>query len=128
MQMNGVSDFEKTSFTLSDLQATNDNVFSTQSMLNEVSLKHLVTGKMTGNKISCHLLKIKPFCTYDTHVHENNLEIHYVISGDGTCQIADETVSYVVGSVGTIPSNISHKIMAGKNGICILSKYVPALI
>lgn len=93
-----------------------------------VSLKHLVTGDMTNNQISCHLVKVEPFCTLETHTHEKNLEIHEVISGDGIFYLGESTSKYNVGSVGVIPANISHKVVAGKNGIYILAKFTPALL
>lgn len=93
-----------------------------------VSLKHLVTGKMTDNQISCHLVKVEPFCVLDTHVHENILEIHEIISGDGTCCIGENKVDYSIGAVGVIPANTPHKVEAGSNGIYILAKFTPALL
>ena len=93
-----------------------------------VSLKHLVKGEMTDNQISCHLVKVEPFCTLETHIHENNLEIHEVIYGGGVCEIAENKVDYKVGSIGVIPANTPHKVIAGENGIYILAKFTPALL
>lgn len=93
-----------------------------------VSLKHLVKGEETNNQLSCHLVKVEPFCTLETHVHNNNLEIHEVIYGEGECQIADNQVNYKVGTVGVIPSNTQHKVTAGKDGLYILAKFSPALL
>lgn len=93
-----------------------------------VSLKHLVTGEMTNNQISCHLVKVEPFCTLDTHVHENSLEIHEIISGNGICYIEENKVIYSIGSIGVIPANTPHKVQAGEEGIYILAKFVPALL
>ncbi|MGE5458861.1 MAG: cupin domain-containing protein [Methanobacterium sp.] len=93
-----------------------------------VSLKHLVTGEKTNHQISCHLVKVSPFCTLDTHTHENNLEIHEIIYGNGTFSIADTSFSYQAGSIGIIPANIEHKVLAGDKGLYILAKFIPALL
>lgn len=93
-----------------------------------VFLKHLVTGEFTDNKISCHLVKVEPFCTLDAHVHENCLEVHEIIAGDGTCFIGENEVNYCLGSIGVIPSNTPHKVKAGSKGIYILAKFAPALL
>ncbi|WP_411679544.1 cupin domain-containing protein [Clostridium thailandense] len=102
--------------------------FSKHPKFKGVSLKHLVTGKLTNNQISCHLVKVEPFCILDTHVHESSLEIHEIISGDGTCYIGENKVNYRVGTVGVIPANTPHKVEAGANGIYILAKFTPALL
>jgi quercetin dioxygenase-like cupin family protein len=101
--------------------------FTPHAKFKGVSIKHLVTGKTTNNRISCHLVKVEAGCTLDTHVHEKNLEIHEVIRGDGTLILADKTFTYSTGSIGVIPVNVVHKVEAGKNGLCILAKFSPAL-
>lgn len=127
--MNIGNSFEKgTICTISDIVNVGDIEFRPHAKFKGVSLKHLVTGKMTNHQISCHLVKVEPFCTLDTHVHENNVEIHEVIYGDGTFYIADNTVGYNLGSIGVIPANVSHKVEAGENGIYILAKFTPALL
>jgi len=93
-----------------------------------VYLKHLVKGELTNNRISCHLVKVEPFCSLDTHTHPEQLEIHEVISGDGDCQIAEKQIQYTTGTVEVIPQNTKHKVTAGKNGIYILAKFTPALL
>jgi quercetin dioxygenase-like cupin family protein len=113
--------------TISEVMKSEDKIFTPHPKFKGVSLKNLVTGDMTNNKISCVLVKVEPFCTLDTHVHENNLEIHEVISGDATCYIAENKINYNVGTVGVIPQNVSHKVEAGANGIYILAKFTPAL-
>jgi quercetin dioxygenase-like cupin family protein len=92
-----------------------------------VSLKHLVTGKLTNGQISCHLVKIEPHCVLETHVHEGNLEIHETIFGDGICEIGANRVNYTVGTIGVIPENVPHKVVAGAKGMYILAKFTPAL-
>lgn len=127
--MNIGNNFENgTICTITNIVKAGDIEFNPHAKFKGVSLKHLATGNMTNNQISCHLVKVEPFCTLDTHVHEKNLEIHEVIYGAGTCHIADNTVFYNVGSIGIIPANVSHKVEAGATGIYILAKFTPALL
>lgn len=93
-----------------------------------VYLKHLVKGELTENRISCHLVKVEPFCTLETHVHPEQVEIHEVIFGSGECKIAEKQIQYVPGSIGTISQNVKHSVTAGKDGIYILAKFIPALL
>ena len=127
--MNIAADFENgkivTYLTVTDSQEID---FCPHAKFKGVSLKHLVKGEMTNNQISCHLVKVEPFCTLETHIHENNLEIHEVIYGGGVCEIAENKVDYTVGSIGVIPASTTHKVVAGENGIYILAKFTPALL
>lgn len=93
-----------------------------------VYLKHLVKGNTTNNQISSHLVKVEPFCTLDAHTHQEQYEIHEVIFGDGDCQIAENKIDYKSGTVGVIPPNTEHKVVAGKDGLFILAKFTPALL
>lgn len=102
--------------------------FIPHKAFNRVSLKHLVKGEKTNNQLSCHLVKVEPFCSLETHVHADNLEIHEIIYGDGECQIAENKVKYNIGVVGVIPQNTKHKVTAGKDGLYILAKFSPALL
>lgn len=93
-----------------------------------VYLKHLIKGELTNNRISCHLVKVAPFCSLDMHTHPEQFEIHEVIFGDGDCQIAEKQIQYTAGTIEVIPPNTMHKVAAGKNGIYILAKFTPALL
>ncbi|MDR2734898.1 MAG: cupin [Spirochaetota bacterium] len=93
-----------------------------------VYLKHLVTGAMTDNRISCHLVKVDPFCVLEAHTHPEQIEIHEVIDGDGVCTIADKKLQYTPGVVEAVPQGVTHEVVAGKDGIYILAKFVPALL
>lgn len=93
-----------------------------------VSLKHLVTGEETSHLISCHLVRVEPNCSLDTHTHDGNLEIHEVISGNGTCYLDSKKSEYTQGTVTIIPAGISHKVVAGEEGLWILAKFTPALL
>ena len=93
-----------------------------------VHLKHLVKGETTEGRISSHMVKVEPFCSLETHVHPEQIEIHEVIHGAGECQIAEKQIQYAPGTVEVIPQNTPHKVTAGENGLWILAKFTPALL
>jgi mannose-6-phosphate isomerase-like protein (cupin superfamily) len=129
MTMNINEQFENgTIATLPSLTQTQSIDFIPHPKFKGVAMKHLVTGSMTENQISCHLVKVDPFCTLDTHTHETNLEIHEIISGDGTCNLADKKIAYAPGTLTVIPPSTFHKVEAGRNGLYILAKFTPALL
>ena len=101
-----------------------DLEFNPHPKFKGVSLKNLVTGELTNNEISCHLVRVEPFCTLDTHIHEKSLEIHDVIYGSGTFYLGDKEFIYTKGSVGVIPAGIPHKVKAGSDGLYILAKFI----
>jgi quercetin dioxygenase-like cupin family protein len=93
-----------------------------------VYLKHLIKGIDTNNSLSCHLVKVNPGCSIDTHFHNGKLEIHEVIEGTGICIIGKKAIDYSTGTVTLIPADIPHKVTAGTEGIYILAKFSPALL
>ena len=93
-----------------------------------VALKHLVRGEQTGGLLSCHLVKVDPFCSLETHCHPDNLEIHQVISGTGECSLADVFTNYAPGMVSVIPQNIPHRVTAEEEPLYILATFSPALL
>ena len=93
-----------------------------------VYLKHLVKGEITDGRISSHLVKVEPFCSIDTHIHAEQLEIHEVIQGEGECLVGEKPIRYEPGSVEVIPQNVPHKVTAGENGLYILAQFAPALL
>ena len=110
--MNIIDKFEKEAiYTINTTINSGDIEFNAHPKFRGVSLKHLVTGNMTNNQISCHLVKVEPFCTLEIHAHEKNLEIHAVIDGEGTLYLGENTLKYNIGSIGVIPKNLSHKFV-----------------
>jgi len=93
-----------------------------------VYLKHLVVGKDTDNKLSCHIVKIEPQCVLDTHFHDGKIEIHEVVSGSGKMNLDGKEIDYTPGKICIIPANIPHKVVAGKEGMYILAKFTSALL
>ncbi|MDR2038450.1 MAG: AraC family ligand binding domain-containing protein [Bacteroidales bacterium] len=92
-----------------------------------VYLKNLVTGKDTGDQLSCHIVKIEPNYVLDTHLHDGKIEIHEVVGGNGIMYLEDEKIHYSVGRTCVIPANTLHKVVAGKDGLYLLAKFTPAL-
>ena len=93
-----------------------------------VYLKHIIKGADTGGAFSSHLVKIDPDCCLENHCHENQLELHEVIEGDGSCQLIEERFDYHLGKMAIIPKEKSHMVQAGKNGLTLLAKFFPAMI
>lgn len=92
-----------------------------------VFLKNIVTGSQTDGKFSCHIVKIQAGCEISEHIHQNNWEIHEVIGGDGSGYLADQKICYKAGSTIVIREGQQHKVMAGKQDLYLLAKFIPAL-
>jgi len=93
-----------------------------------VALKHLVTGQSTEGRVSVHLVRVESGCALDTHTHPGQVEIHQVIEGSGKCQIGDDPLVYQPGVIGVVPAGVPHKVVAGSNGLFMLSTFSPALV
>ena len=115
-------------YTQNSSQASAELDYVPHARFKGVYLKHLVTGSMTGNQVSSHLVKVEPHCVLDTHIHENNLEIHEVIAGSAKAMVGDQAVDYLPGTVGVLPAGVPHQIIAGDEGVYILAKFTPALV
>ena len=115
-------------YTRSSSQASTEIEFTAHAKFKGVYLKHLVTGAMTGNQVSSHLVKVEPHCVLDTHIHEANLEIHEVIAGSAKAMVGNQAVDYLPGTIGVLPAGVPHQIIAGDEGVYILAKFTPALL
>ena len=93
-----------------------------------VALKHLVTGESTGGKLSCHLVRIQAGCEISEHIHETQMELHEILSGDGKGILVEKEILYQPGTSVVIPANKPHKVMAGKSDLYLLAKFAPALV
>jgi quercetin dioxygenase-like cupin family protein len=93
-----------------------------------VALKHLVTGKATGGRLSLHLVRVDPGCAIGDHTHAGQVEIHDVISGEGTCTVAGKEIRYVPGVMGIMPADTVHRVVAGEQGILLLATFCPPLV
>ncbi|PKL69309.1 MAG: cupin [Methanomicrobiales archaeon HGW-Methanomicrobiales-1] len=93
-----------------------------------VSLKHFVTGKDTGGRLSLHHVRIDPGCTIGDHAHAGQIEIHDVIAGNGTCTLESSVIPYAPGIVGVMPADRVHRINAGDGGLLLLATFSPPLV
>lgn len=93
-----------------------------------VYLKHMIKGADTGGLFSSHMVRIDPLCHIETHCHENQVELHEIIGGNGQCRLSEETFEYHPGETAVIPRGVSHRVWAGKKGLILIAKFFPALI
>jgi quercetin dioxygenase-like cupin family protein len=93
-----------------------------------VFLKHIITGEQTANRFSSHIVRIDPGCILDEHIHEGKTELHEVMQGSGICVLNGSQVNYSPGDCAVIPDNIKHVVKAGKDGLIIYAKFIPALL
>ncbi len=92
-----------------------------------VSLKPLIKGADTGGAMSCSLVRLEPAAVLETHVHENQAELHEVIDGGGTLVLDSKERPYHPGRMGLIPKGTRHRVVAGKDGLFLLAVFFPAL-
>lgn len=105
-----------------------DILWSKHSAFEGVELKHLLTSKETNGEFSYHLVKIAPNKKIGNHIHETQLETHEVIAGSGVCINSGKKFIYKSGSISIFPMKIPHEIVADKEGLYILAKFIPALL
>jgi quercetin dioxygenase-like cupin family protein len=92
-----------------------------------VELKHIVTAKDTWGRFSYHLVRIAPDKSIEHHIHETQLETHEVISGQGICIHEGVKIVYDPGTISILPAGIPHEVTAGKEGLYLFAKFMPAL-
>lgn len=92
-----------------------------------VELKHIITGAETDNQFSYHLVRIAPEKAIKNHIHETQLETHEVIAGEGICINDGARLAYEEGTISIIPAGIPHEVIAGKDGLYLFAKFMPAL-
>ncbi|MEI7856356.1 MAG: cupin domain-containing protein [Methanomicrobiales archaeon] len=93
-----------------------------------VSLRHLVTGKATGGRLSLHHVRIDPGCAIGDHTHAGQVEIHDVLAGSGTCTLEGRVIPYAPGIVGVMPADQVHRVEAGSAGLLLLATFSPPLV
>lgn len=92
-----------------------------------VELKHIVTAKDTDGGFSYHLVRIAPNKSIQNHIHETQLETHEVIAGSGVCINDGIAIPYAAGTISIMPIGIPHEVNAGKDGLYLFAKFIPAL-
>ncbi|TAJ11186.1 cupin domain-containing protein [Marinilabiliaceae bacterium JC017] len=93
-----------------------------------VSIKHLIKGESTGNRVSCHLVKVEPGCEIAKHNHPGKEELHEVLEGCGSCQLEETRLDYTCGSIALLPADKDHAVKAGEKGLILMAKFFPALV
>lgn len=93
-----------------------------------VRMKHIIKGESTEGMISCHIIQVMPDCCLELHTHENNLEMHEVMEGNGKCLIDGKEICYQNGIVAIIQKNTPHMVRAGEHGLIMMARFTPALI
>lgn len=105
----------------------NSNMWSGHLNFEGVEIKDIIKGKYTDNQFSCHLLKIEPDKELDFHTNIEQLEAHEVISGHGYAINDGKIIDYYPGVISIFKKKEKHKIIAGKKGLYIFMKFIPAL-
>lgn len=78
-----------------------------------VELKHIVVSKQTNGQFSYHLVKIAPHKKIGNHVHQEQLETHEIIFGNGTCINNGTELTYEPGVISIFPIGLPHEVLAG---------------
>ena len=119
---NGTIHYHDRSENISDVKWSKHSVFQ------GVYIKHMIKGADTCGLFSSHIVKIDPNCCLDQHCHENQLELHEVIEGEGVCQLVEERFDYRFGKMAVIPKGERHMVKAGEKGLTLLAKFFPAML
>ncbi|MDR2845791.1 MAG: cupin domain-containing protein [Candidatus Methanoplasma sp.] len=92
-----------------------------------VEMKDVILGSQTGGAFSYHLIKIEPGKSIGLHTHATQVETHEVISGKGVGTIGGAKYEYVPGALALLPVGVEHSVDAGRDGLQLLAKFIPAL-
>jgi quercetin dioxygenase-like cupin family protein len=93
-----------------------------------VFLRHLVTGKESGGRLSLHHVRVDPGCSIGNHAHAGQVEVHDVLSGAGTCVLEGTALRYLPGTMGVMPADRIHSITADREGLLLLATFSPPLV
>ena len=104
-----------------------DIPWSNHPTFDGVALKHILTSQQTNGQFSYHLVKIAPNKKIGSHVHNEQLETHEVISGRGTCFNHGTQLAYEPGVISIFPIGLPHEIVASSDGLYLFAKFIPAL-
>ncbi len=89
-----------------------------------VFLKNVVPGNQTQGHLNCHLVRINPGMKIGWHAHPDDMELHEVISGSGSCLTEQGRIPYAPGSMVLLARNAPHEVVAGEDGLCLLAKFI----
>ncbi len=77
-----------------------------------------------GNGWRSFIVKVDALKSISPHIHEDEIEFHFVVSGSGSARRGKETIEYWPGDIYKIPRKIVHEISAGNEGIELFSIFV----
>jgi quercetin dioxygenase-like cupin family protein len=103
-------------------------VWNPHAKFEGVFLKHLISASDTGGRLSIHHVRVDPGCAIGDHSHAGMVEIHDVIAGEGTCILEGREIRYSPGSMGVMPADRVHRVVAGEKGLLLLATFSPALV
>ena len=92
-----------------------------------VYLKHLIKGGDTDGRFSSHLVRIDPDCCLETHCHENQLELHEIIEGEGVFSPQPGGVRVSSRENGGYPHGGKSSGSGGKTGIDDTGQIFPCI-
>jgi quercetin dioxygenase-like cupin family protein len=78
--------------------------------------------------MSIHHVQVGPGSAIGDHTHSGQVEIHDVLTGEGTCTLAGREISYTPGVVRVMPADQVHRVEAGDNGLLLLATFSPPLV
>lgn len=90
-----------------------------------VFLKNILRAEQTDGGLSAHIVRLEPGSVLMEHIHEEQWELHEVISGEGTAKLAGKILNYTPGSMAVIPKGTTHMVEAGNEGLVLLAKFFP---
>ena len=93
-----------------------------------VELKHILSSQQSKGQFSFHLVRIVPNKKIGLHSHQEQLESHEVIAGDGLCLNNKQELIYEAGVISIFPKAVEHEVRAGANGLYLFAKFFPALV
>ncbi|WP_424358546.1 cupin domain-containing protein [Methanocella sp. MCL-LM] len=129
MESDAVSKFRDGRIIADGRSATVESLpWNEHSTFKGVYLKHLVTGSMTGGRLSCHLIRIEAGHAIGDHVHADKHELHEIISGRAEADVNGKPFVYEPGVVSVIPEGVRHRIVADREDVYLLAKFFPALL
>lgn len=112
---------------LPDFQLSfNDIRWSPHPAFEGVELKHIITSKQTKGEFSFHLVRIAPNKKIGNHIHQDQLETHEIIAGNGICINNGVKLEYQPGVISMFPQNTPHEVIAGSQGLYLFAKFFPA--
>lgn len=89
-----------------------------------VFLKNLVPLEEGKGLFSCHLVRVAPGHCIGLHSHNDSIELHEVMDGEGFCRTEDGDVQYHPGVFAILARNMPHEVHAGDKGLCLFAKFI----